>query len=54
MSVPPWLLAIGVLVAAVIAGVILMALDFVVIGIVVALGSIPIAFAAWITAGDRG
>jgi hypothetical protein len=53
MRIPPALLAIGVLVAAVIAGVVLMVIGFEIIGIVVALGSIPIAFAAWIMAGDR-
>jgi hypothetical protein len=49
----PLLIALGVLVAGFIAGVILLAMDFVLIGILVAGGAIPAALVAWITAGDR-
>jgi hypothetical protein len=49
----PLLIALGVLVAGFIAGGILLAMDFVLIGILVAGGAIPAALVAWITAGDR-
>ena len=49
----PILLALGVLVGGFIAGGILVAMDFVLIGILVAGAAIPAAFVAWLTAGDR-
>lgn len=49
----PMLLALGVLVGGFIAGGILLALDFVLIGILVAGAAIPAAFVAWLTAADR-
>ena len=49
----PLLIALGVLVGGFIAGGILVAMDFVLIGILVAGGAIPAALVAWITAGDR-
>ena len=49
----PMLLALGVLILGFVAGVILVAMDFVLIGILVAAGAIPAAFVAWMTAGDR-
>lgn len=49
----PALLALGVLVGGFVAGGILMAMDIVLIGIVIALAAVPAAFVAWITAGDR-
>jgi len=53
MSIPPFLFAIGVLIAGFIAGVILIALDFDLIGFVVVLASIPVGLVAWIAANDR-
>ena len=47
------LLALGVLILGFVAGVVLVAMDFVLIGILVALLAIPAAFVAWMTAGDR-
>jgi hypothetical protein len=49
----PILLALGVLVGGLVAGGILVAMDFVLIGILVGAGAIPAAFVAWLTAGDR-
>jgi hypothetical protein len=49
----PLLLALGVLVGGLVAGGILVAMDFVLIGILVAGAAIPAAFVAWLTAGDR-
>ena len=49
----PLLVALAVLVIGFIVGVVLVAMDFVLIGILVAAGAIPAAFVAWITAGDR-
>ncbi len=46
-------MALAVLVLGFIAGVVLIALDFVLIGIVVGVGAIPAALVAWMTAGDR-
>jgi hypothetical protein len=51
--IPPWLIAILVLVAAVVVGLILAALGHWVIGFVVVLASVPIALVAWVMAGDR-
>ena len=34
-------------------GIVLLALDFVLLGILVACGAIPAALVAWMTAGDR-
>ncbi|HEU6445407.1 MAG TPA: hypothetical protein VFL61_10155 [Gaiellaceae bacterium] len=49
----PLLVALAVLVIGFIVGVVLVAMDFVLIGILIAAGAIPAAFVAWITAGDR-
>lgn len=49
----PLLIGLGVLVAGFIIGVLLMAMDFVLIGILVACGAIPAAFVAWLTVADR-
>jgi hypothetical protein len=49
----PMMIGLAVLVLGVVAGIILLAMDFVLIGILVALGAIPAAFVAWMTAGDR-
>ena len=49
----PALIGLAVLVLGFIAGIILLAMDFVLIGIIVACGAIPAAFVAWMTAGDR-
>jgi len=51
--IPPWLIAILVLVAAVIVGLILAGLGHWVIGFVIVLASVPIALVAWVMAGDR-
>ena len=42
MNLPPFLVGIGALVGGVVAGVVLIALDFGLIGIVVALAAIPV------------
>jgi hypothetical protein len=47
------MIGLAVLVLGFVAGVILIAMDFVLIGILVAAGAIPAAFVAWMTAGDR-
>jgi hypothetical protein len=49
----PLLVGLAVLVIGFIVGVVLVAMDFVLIGILIAAGAIPAAFVAWITAGDR-
>jgi hypothetical protein len=51
--IPPWLIAILVLVAAVVVGLILAGLGHWVIGFVIVLASVPIALVAWVMAGDR-
>jgi hypothetical protein len=47
------LIALGVLILGFVLGIVLLAMDFVLIGILVALGAIPAALVAWMTAGDR-
>jgi hypothetical protein len=47
------LIGLAVLVLGFVAGIILLAMDIVLIGILVALLAIPAAFVAWMTAGDR-
>jgi hypothetical protein len=49
----PAMVGLAVLVVGFIAGIVLLAMDFVLIGILVALLAIPAAFVAWMTAGDR-
>jgi hypothetical protein len=49
----PLLMAGLVLVAGVVLGIVLLALDFGLLGIVALLGSIPVAFVAWLLANDR-
>jgi hypothetical protein len=49
----PALLAVLVLVGGFIAGAVLIALDFVLIGILVGCAAVPVAFVAWLTAGER-
>lgn len=53
MNLPPWVVGIGALIACVVAGAILITLDFSLIGIVVALAAIPVALVAWVVANDR-
>lgn len=53
MNIPPFLVAVGVVVAGVIAGVVLIALDFDIIGFSVALASVPVGLVAWVVANDR-
>ena len=53
MNVPPFLVGLGVMAAGVVAGAILLVLDFDMIGIVIALAAIPLGFVAWVVAGDR-
>ncbi len=53
MSIPPIFVGIGVVVAGFIAGVVLIALDFDLIGFVVALASVPAGLVAWVVANDR-
>jgi hypothetical protein len=50
---PPALQAIGVLILAFVAGVILYSAGHWVIGMVVILAAVPIALVAWIAANDR-
>jgi hypothetical protein len=49
----PFLIAVGAFVAALVGGIILYVAGLEVIGIVVALASIPCALAAWVTSADR-
>jgi hypothetical protein len=49
----PLLLALGIVVVGFIAAVVLISNDRVLIGILVGTLSIPLAFVAWLTAGDR-
>ncbi|MGH2578850.1 MAG: hypothetical protein ACRDG9_14050 [Actinomycetota bacterium] len=49
----PALIGLGVLILGFIIGITLLAMDFVLIGILVAAGAIPAALVAWMTAGDR-
>ena len=49
----PMMIGLAVLILGFVAGVILLAMDIVLIGILVALLAIPAAFVAWMTAGDR-
>ena len=47
------MIGLGVLILGFVIGIILLAMDFVLIGILVACGAIPAALVAWMTAGDR-
>ena len=49
----PALIGLGVLILGFVIGIVLLAMDFVLIGILVACGAIPAALVAWMTAGDR-
>ena len=49
----PALVGLAVLIIGVAIGIALLAMDFVLIGILVACGAIPAALVAWVTAGDR-
>jgi hypothetical protein len=49
----PMMIGLAVLIIGVAIGIILLAMDFVLIGILVACGAIPAALVAWVTAGDR-
>ena len=49
----PALIGLAVLIIGVVIGITLLAMDFVLIGILVACGAIPAALVAWVTAGDR-
>ncbi len=49
----PALIGLGVLILGFVIGITLLAMDFVLIGILVACGAIPAALVAWMTAGDR-
>ncbi|HET8650974.1 MAG TPA: hypothetical protein VFM13_00205 [Gaiellaceae bacterium] len=49
----PLLIAAGIVVAGFLAAIVLIAMDIVLIGILVGALSIPLAFVAWLTAGDR-
>jgi hypothetical protein len=49
----PALIGLAVLIIGVAIGITLLAMDFVLIGILVACGAIPAALVAWVTAGDR-
>ena len=53
MNLPPWVVGIGAMIACVVAGAVLITLDFDLIGIVVALAAIPVALVAWVMANDR-
>ena len=49
----PMMIGLAVLIIGVGIGIALLAMDFVLIGILVACGAIPAALVAWVTAGDR-
>jgi hypothetical protein len=49
----PFLIAVGAFLAALVGGIVLYVLDFEVLGIVIALASLPCALAAWVTSADR-
>jgi hypothetical protein len=49
----PMMIGLAVLIIGVAIGIVLLAMDFVLIGILVACGAIPAALVAWVTAGDR-
>ena len=49
----PGVIAALVLVAGFVAAVVLIAMDIVLIGVIVGCAAIPVAFVAWLTAGDR-
>ncbi|HZM19836.1 MAG TPA: hypothetical protein VFB87_10530 [Gaiellaceae bacterium] len=49
----PMMIGLGVLIVGFIIGIVLLAMDFVLIGILVACLAIPAALVAWMTAGDR-
>jgi hypothetical protein len=49
----PMMIGLAVLIIGVAIGIVLLAMDFVLIGILVACGAIPAALVAWMTAGDR-
>ena len=49
----PALVGLAVLILGFVIGITLLAMDFVLIGILVAAGAIPAALVAWMTAGDR-
>ena len=49
----PALIGLAVLIIGFVIGIALLAMDFVLIGILVACGAIPAALVAWMTAGDR-
>jgi hypothetical protein len=49
----PALIAVGTVIAGFVVGALLIAVDHVFIGVVVGLSAIPVAFVAWIMAGDR-
>ena len=50
---PPALIAVATVIVGFVAGALLIALDRVFIGIVIGLAAVPVAFVAWIMAGDR-
>ena len=49
----PFLIAVGAFLTALVGGIVLYVLDFEVLGIVIALASLPCALAAWVTSADR-
>jgi len=49
----PGVIALLVVLAGFVAGVVLVAMDIVLIGVIVGAAAIPVAFVAWILAGDR-
>ena len=53
MNIPPVLAGLGALAIGVIAGAILIALDFTILGVAIALGAVPAALVAWVVANDR-
>ena len=49
----PMMIGLAVLILGFVIGIVLLAMDFVLIGILVACLAIPAALVAWMTAGDR-
>ena len=50
---PPALIALGSLVACIIAGAILLAIGIELIGLIVMVAGVPVALVVWVSAGDR-
>lgn len=52
-ELPPWLVAVLILVGGFIAGAVLIGLGFVLIGVIAGLAAVPVALIGWVMAGER-